>query len=208
MNIKNLKKEWNNKNYVVVKNVFNKQTLDIIYNYCKLKSDNLHFFILNPTKFFYREEIDGTLNDTQCKNAASFYVDPLMEVLLVKFEKLVSSIIDKQIEPIYSYWRMYFKGSELIKHKDLRSEISITLFIGSENNYKWPLFIEIENKKKEINLSPGDLCIYNGLKCPHWREKYTGEKHAQVFFHYNDIKNKKSKTFDGRHRIGLPLTRT
>ena len=74
-----------------------------------------------------------------------------MEVLLVKFEKLVSSIIDKQIEPIYSYWRMYFKGSELIKHKDLRSEISITLFIGSENNYKWPLFIEIENKKKEIN---------------------------------------------------------
>ena len=73
MNIKNLKKEWNNKNYVVVKNVFNKQTLDIIYNYCKLKSDNLHFFILNPTKFLYRKEIDGTLNDTQCKNAASFY---------------------------------------------------------------------------------------------------------------------------------------
>ena len=35
----------------------------------------------------------------------------------------------------------------------------------------------------------GDMIVYRGCEIEHWREKFEGNNHAQVFLHYNNVDN-------------------
>ena len=111
------------------------------------------------------------------------------------------------------------------RHKDRFScEISTTMNLGGD---KWPIYIEPNPKKGghsknkdgsqgeykseytdgvKVELKPGDMLVYKGNICEHWRDQFTGQDCAQVFLHYNNAKTKGSKKnmFDGRRHLGLP----
>jgi hypothetical protein len=48
------------------------------------------------------------------------------------------------------------------------------------------------------------MLIYKGIELPHWREKFIGNNHAQVFLHYNNIDKPNANLYDGRVGLGLP----
>jgi hypothetical protein len=35
-----------------------------------------------------------------------------------------------------------------------------------------------------INLNPGDAVLYLGCQADHWRNKFEGSEHVQLFLHY------------------------
>jgi hypothetical protein len=48
------------------------------------------------------------------------------------------------------------------------------------------------------------MVIYRGCELEHWREKFAGLAHAQLFMHYNERKSNRQSMFDGRPIIGIP----
>ena len=94
----------------------------------------------------------------------------------------------KKLLPTYSYWRMYTKYSNLIKHKDRPScEISVTVNIDNDST-PWPIYMN----DNPIELNVGDAAIYLGCELMHWREIFKGDFSCQTFLHYvdKDGKNK------------------
>ena len=51
------------------------------------------------------------------------------------------------------------------------------------------------------------MVIYKGCDVEHWRNKFIGLNHAQVFLHYNDKNGKFKEQYDGRKFLGLPSVR-
>ena len=120
--------------------------------------------------------------------------------------------------PNYSYWRMYQRDNELKKHRDRHScEISTTVCLGYDTSnldktqhpdYCWPIWVEDatgENAEGiQVSLQPGDMIIYRGCEVNHWRDRYLGLSHAQLFMHFNEVKEDGQQMFDGRPMIGIP----
>ena len=161
---------------------------------------------MEPNKWF------GFFGDGQIAgNHYAQYGDFAMETLLTMVQPILEKAAGKKLIPTYAFTRMYFKGSEMYRHKDRVScEISATLNLGGD---LWPIYIDTTgenniikppskgiigsvdvdppvihkkaNKGKEIKLNPGDLMLYEGHKYEHWRNKFKGSKCGQVFLHYN-----------------------
>ena len=208
-----VKSDFKKKKYTLIKNVLDKKMCGFIYNYCKLRYMNLIDFKKEP---WYRSKIDGIagwIEDEQVKLAASWYSDPLFESLLIELMPLVAKISQRKLGPNYSYWRMYLENATMKKHIDRPAcELSTTICIGydidnlKDKSYKWPLYIKGKKQKKgtPVFMEPGDMIVYEGCELEHWRNKFIGNNHCQVFLHYNDLKKGKGKLFDDRPRLGLP----
>lgn len=163
-----------------------------------------------------------TQNDSQCPLSEAVYgapvFDSILEQLLPKFELATG----KKLLPTYSYARLYKNNEELRPHTDRPScEISATLTIGFDSDSPWGFFIgdytDDENSKKfitqqeeikyitnisKLEMLPGDAVLYSGMNKPHWREKFSGQWHAQVFLHYVDADGPyKNFIFDGRQML-------
>lgn len=145
-------------------------------------------------------------DQVQVRGAHAQYADPAMEALLLQLHPLMEKNTGLELDPTYSFYRVYRPGDELVNHTDREScEISCTVFFNSEyadQNYNWPIFID----GTAIDQQPGDLAIYRGCDLQHWREPFTGSDsdwHVQGFFHYVD-KNGPNANFkyDGRPMIG------
>lgn len=201
-------------NYVVITNFLKQELLVVAYEYCKLKAKVINYksTYLKPK---YDNIWDGTFTDTQAPGVYSNYADFLMETILNLSTPLMEDFTNKKLIPTYSYWRLYETGNILERHRDREScEISTTLCLGFDvsnvdkniySDYKWPIFIENKEKKVvPINLNPGDMLIYRGCELDHWREKFIGTNHAQVFLHYNEKEGKFNNLYDGRPFLGLP----
>lgn len=142
----------------------------------------------------------------QVPNAHAEYADPLMESLLIYFKNKIEIHVGIQLEPTYSFYRVYTNGDMLPKHKDRPScEISASLCLGysyDEEEYSWPIFID----NHEINLFPGDMVVYRGMDVDHWRESfdfYEQSWHAQAFLHYIEKNGSQMEwKFDKRNFIG------
>ena len=124
------------------------------------------------------EQVPGTL----CA-AGDFMTDHLLMSILPEIER-ASGL---SLLPAYSYLRIYKRGDTLRRHTDRPAcEISVTLCLGSEANKSWPIWIEGPSGTSSTILAAGDALLYRGTECPHWREAFDGERHAQVFLHYVD----------------------
>jgi hypothetical protein len=141
-----------------------------------------------------------------------------METVLTAVTANISSYTGLEVVPNYSYWRMYQKGNVLEKHKDRYScEISTTVCLGYDTSnldqnkyqdYSWPIWVEdVTGEHPEgiaVNLKPGDMILYRGCEIQHWRDEYLGLAHAQLFMHYNEVREENKNIFDGRPQIGIP----
>jgi hypothetical protein len=139
----------------------------------------------------------------------------MMDTLLEASLQSMQNFTGLDLNANYSYWRFYQLNDELKRHTDRdECEISTTLCLGYNTsnvdktmypNYAWPVYVE--DLKKEImpvSLEPGDMIIYRGVDLDHWREKYMGLNHAQVFMHYSDKNGPFNKKYDGRSILGIP----
>jgi|TARA_R100000995_G_scaffold84275_1_gene62468 hypothetical protein len=146
---------------------------------------------------------DGQVVDTYCH-----YGDVAMETLLAWVLPVMVKETGLDLDPTYSYARIYKKGDELKRHKDRFScEISTTINLGSDK--PWPIYLDPTGNKGgegvRIKLQPGDMLIYRGCDLEHWRKPFDGQDCVQVFLHYNEKKSlPEGVRFDTRPHIGLP----
>ena len=196
-----------NKKYIVLKEAIPKDLALFIYNYFLIKRQVAKTLFecryISPT-----ETIFGSWKDAMVPNTYSHYADIVMETLLLKLQPVMEKTTKLKLNPTYSYARIYKKGDVLFRHKDrLSCEVSTTLNLGGD---MWPIYLEPSGKRGlkgvKIDLNPGDMLVYKGMEVEHWREKFEGENCAQVFLHYNDLKNKDANKniFDSRKHLGLP----
>ena len=206
------------KKYTVIRQAISKDLAAFVANYFLMKRQVLN--TCKQAKYFSPfENILGSYDDAQIPNTYSHYADIAMETLMLKCQPEMEKATGLKLYPSYSYARIYKKGDILKRHKDRFScEISTTMNLGGD---KWPIYIEPNPKKGKdtdngyeseytdgvkVELKPGDMLVYKGNICEHWRDKFDGKDCAQVFLHYNNAKTKGSKKnmFDGRPHIGLP----
>jgi len=205
-------------NYSVIKEAISKELADFVYNYFSNKRQVARKFFDERYISPFADEW-GVWNDEQVPDTYSHYGDIAMETLLARLLPKMEKETELELYPTYSYARIYKKGDILHRHKDRFScEISTTLNLGGD---EWPIFIEAkenvgtpedgfasvtENKGSKVLLEPGDMLVYKGNLCEHWREEFTGNNCAQVFLHYNNKKSigSKENKFDTRDFLGLP----
>jgi hypothetical protein len=206
---------FNNNKFLVIKNFLSQDMALFFYEYCKLKVQQIDF-----KQFYdhsnYNKHWDGEFGDAQVPNSYNLYADPVMETILFLSKNKISELTGLNLHINYSYWRFYQLGDILERHKDRNScEISSTLCLGYDvsnvdsnifPNYQWPMYVESNGETLPISLNPGDLIIYKGCEIDHWREKFLGLNHAQVFLHYNtvDAFSNKQRHFDGRPLLAIP----
>ena len=207
-------------NYVIIKKAIDPKLAEFVYNYFLIKRQVARTMF--DTRYISPFTTDwGVWNDEQVPNTYSHYSDIAMETLLLAVQPVMEKNTKLKLIPTYAYARIYKKGDVLHRHKDRFScEISTTLNLGGD---EWPIFIENDPSKgipddkkgtyvpgmtkgKKIILNPGDMLVYKGNICEHWREEFTGEDCAQVFLHYNNSKTPgaNDNIFDSRPHIGLP----
>ena len=178
--------------YVVARNVFDDQSLEIYANYVLL---------LDQKCFRQRDEKHGQRDR---------YADTLMESLLLHLQPAMEKTTGLNLLPTYSYLRIYERDAVLTKHKDRHAcEISASLTLGYDAPELWPLWLESHQQSRSITLRRGDMLVYKGRELPHWRERFEGNYWIQAFFHYVDADGPlASYKFDGRPGIGLsPVTK-
>ena len=141
--------------------------------------------------------------DSNKTSKFEFYADPFIEVILVKYRPIIAKITGLDLEPTYSFSRIYQEGESLFRHVDRPScEISVTVnvsYIGEQ----WPIWMQYKDEDpSKYLLEPGDAVVYKGCEVMHWRNELAkGAKNAQFMLHYVN-KNLEYK-YDKRERIGM-----
>lgn len=143
--------------------------------------------------------------DHQVSDTPSYYNDSMMKVIHEKLIPLMEKEVGIKLFPTYCYFRVYKHGDVLEKHKDRPScEVSTTLFIGSRPDKIWSIFLKDKKENTiEVKLKPGDMLIYDGVHREHWRERFEGVLHVQVFLHYVDQEGEFAEHRDDKIERGL-----
>ena len=144
----------------------------------------------------------------QVPEAFCVYGDQMFDTIMLKCQPIMEKTTGLELQPSYSFGRIYKKNQELKRHKDrINCEISTTMNLGGDD---WPIYLEPsgETGKKgiKVDLKPGDMLVYSGCELEHWRNKFRGKECVQVFLHYNNRKTPgaKDNMFDKRPHLGLP----
>lgn len=140
-------------------------------------------------------------------NSFARYSPLCFEALSVYLQPMIEKEVGFEIFPVYSYARIYYKGSCLDKHYDRRSsEVSISICI-EKDPVDWALFIKSQDGTvHEVHLDVGDMVIYSGRAQEHWREEFLGEKQIQTFLQYVSAHGKDAwLKWDTRPALGLPF---
>lgn len=180
--------------YKVVKGALSKDALGVIKHAFQI-TKNVDYFLNNV-------DINNSVafGDSQYQNSYSAYGHHVCEALMLQLQPLIEGETGKKLLPTYSYARIYWKGSELVKHTDRPScEYSISICIDYKDK-PWDIYFDGEC----FTLEPGDLVIYKGCEVEHWRLPYEGKEQTQVFLHYVDADGPhRNNHLDGRPMLGL-----
>jgi hypothetical protein len=184
--------EFQTNSYVLVKGFYKPEELDTISRYLE-----------NALKRYPENNQSGEESDS---SQFSWYADPLVEVILKNAVPDVEAATGLQLDPTYSFTRVYQKGDELKPHVDRPAcEISVTSHIATVGK-PWPIYMKAPGKEPTVHyLEPGDACIYRGCEVTHWRDKAVDtDINVQVMLHYVDKSGPNAGyKFDTRPSLGL-----
>ncbi|MFP6735772.1 MAG: hypothetical protein VB959_18280 [Rhodospirillales bacterium] len=125
--------------------------------------------------------------DKDIAETPALYRDSLMDSIHVVLTPHLEQGIGLKLFQTFNYTRVYQTGDILKSHTDRESgEISITINLGYKSAEPWPIFLEAGGTTHEFAMEPGDALVYRGVECPHWREEFTGDHHAQLTLHFVD----------------------
>lgn len=140
----------------------------------------------------------------------NYYSDLLTETILRLSKNKFEEYTQYSLLPTYSFTRLYVKGNKLVKHTDRKAaQISATLCVDiSDQEYPSTIYMSKTEKDEDATsliLHPGDLCLYDGSKMWHWRDRIKNDWLLQSFFHYVDADgDKKNLIYDQRSNLGMP----
>ena len=195
--------------YVVIKQAISKDLAAFIANYFLMKKQV--YDTCRQARFISPYEVllgeyEGA--DGQIPHTYSHYSDIAMETLMLKCQAMMEKTTGLKLTPAYTFARIYKHGDILKRHKDRFScEISTTMNLAGD---PWSIYLEPSGKEGlkgiKVDLKPGDMLVYSGCELEHWRNKFKGKEHIQVFLHYNNKKTPgaKENMFDKRPHLGLP----
>ncbi len=181
--------------YIVLRNVIDKQVLDILKIQTKIY-ERTECYKINKLPNEY------PFGDKQCPTSFSKYGLLCYESLLIYLKPIIEKYVGEELLPTYSYMRIYYNSSTLNRHIDRPScEYSATICISCDTE-PWDIYF-YNDKEICITLYPGDLIIYKGMELEHWRNKYNSNEQIQVFLHYVSKNGKYSNLVnDNRPLIG------
>ena len=207
-----------NNGYLVVRNFFTEETMDILSTYFDLK-----YRVIQSDNSL--REMHST-TDHDVANGLIFSNDNLTESILLLYGEKMSQLLDLNLTPTYTYTRIYEQGNILKPHSDRFScEISATCPITISDsrsstiylsNYKFDFSVNTrkfpswEEAKKfgdytQIDLLPGDALFYKGCEYLHWREPLESDYLIQFFMHTVQTNGQYSDfVFDKRPYMGFP----
>jgi hypothetical protein len=108
---------------------------------------------------------------------------PFIKILVEKTPE-ISNVVGESVLPTYTYARWQTTGHELPRHRD-RPSCEISLSVNLKKDKDWGIWIQKPNGEEvNINLNPGDAVLYLGCQADHWRNKFEGQEHVQLFLHY------------------------
>lgn len=152
------------------------------------------------------KQVGGNWEDPTSRYA--FYADPLAETILYNAREDVEAACGRELDPTYSYSRIYVKGDQLKKHIDRPAcEISVTVNVAINADKPWSIWCQYkDNPPVECVLAPGDAVVYKGCEVYHWREPLQhADINAQFMLHYVDKNGPNaSHKWDRRSSLGLP----
>ena len=188
---KGLNDEWCKNGYIVVQNMIHSDLVEHIYREAKIMENSL-------------EAHDKNRIDTILNNTLSYYSFLPGQALLVNLKSKIEQILNIELNPTYSYLRIYKNNSALPKHRDRNScEISLSICISTDE-IVFPLWLHSNEEDKEIVLDKGDAIIYKGDELVHWRDPFYGKEHVQLFLHYVDKNGKNAHLkYNNRNNIGI-----
>lgn len=142
--------------------------------------------------------------DPQAPNSHAIYdFLPFVRLLVKKIEH-VSKLLGEDVLPTYTYARVYKNGSVLERHRD-RPACEISFTINLEKDTDWPLYFQRpDNSETSVELNPGDAILYLGCQADHWRNKFEGKEHTQLFMHYVRSNGTKSWAYFDKQQQQLP----
>ena len=195
--------------YVIIREAISKDLAIFVANYFSMRKQV--YDTCRQAKYISPyEELLGEYEPAhgQIPHTYFSYSDIAMDTLMLKCQPVLEKITGVKLSPAYTFARMYKKGDILKRHKDRFScEISTTMNLGGD---PWPIYLEPSGKEGlkgiKVDLKPGDMLVYSGCELEHWRNKFKGKEHIQVFLHYNNRKTPgaKENMFDKRPHLGLP----
>ena len=142
--------------------------------------------------------------DWLCPHSPSYYNDPIMKKLLLKFQPIMEELSGKKLDWTYCYFRIYGQFADMAAHTDRAAcEFSISLNLGFIGG-NWPMFIQTpDNITHKITLKIGEGLIYKGTECRHWRTMNANlSTQVQLFLHYVDVDGKNAWTKHDQVREG------
>jgi hypothetical protein len=161
----------------------------------------------NLIQDIYKAMYPGHDPADMCAKTFARYAPIPFETLSVTLKPVIEKAVNMRLHPTYSYGRIYYKNTELNKHKDrASSEVTVSVCI-EKDLVDWPLCIKTDSGKiYEVNLNLGDIVIYSGRKHEHWREPFDGDKQIQAFLQYVNAEGDDAwLKWDTRPCLGLPF---
>ena len=211
--------DFENNGYLVVRNFFSEETIDILSTYFDLK------YRVIQSNYQLRQEHTAAAKDVA--NGLCFSNDTLTESILLLYGEKMSQLLDLNLTPTYTYTRIYEQDNTLLPHVDRPAcEVSATCPITIGDNRSSSVYLSkftydsfthsgsyrsIEEIKKlgdytQVDLLPGDALFYKGCERFHWREPLESDYLVQFFMHTVQVNGQYSDhVFDKRPYMGFPL---
>jgi hypothetical protein len=122
--------------------------------------------------------------DPQAPHSQTMYNFLPFVRLMVNKIPYINELLGEEVLPTYTYARVYKNGSVLERHR-ARSACEISITLNLKKDQDWGIWAQKPNGEEvEINLNHGDAVLYLGCQTDHWRNKFEGSEHIQVFLHY------------------------
>jgi len=184
---------FQNQGYTQVKGLIDAQTVKTISQYFENK--------INRGEWVGKKQVEA--GDA---SKLSYYADPLIEVMLKQCQPAIEQYTGLELDPTYSFSRVYQEGEELTPHTDRPScEISVTINVACTGD-AWPIWMQYkDNDPVKCMLNPGDAVIYKGCEVTHWRRKLPKSQiNVQFMLHYVDKNGPYAEyKFDNRGALSL-----
>lgn len=130
-------------------------------------------------------------DDDQCPNSTGYNDASVRDQKLREYgiflEEYVTKIVGKSLKHVYTYARLYKKGSYLAAHKDkYECEYTFTITLASSNDSEsWPIWLKDRDGvdiSADINYT--DCLLIKGRELEHWRDPVEKDWQLQVFYHF------------------------
>jgi hypothetical protein len=197
--------DFNRDGFITVPNFLDSALCGTLYQYSQIQSQRTRIK-QQVDSAHYHKAWDGTFEDSQAPGNYALYGDPIMDVVMYQHMDQIRNCVDLDLQPAYTYWRLYVQGSELKNHVDREAcEISATICLGQSDANTWPIHLDLGHRGvHSVGLQPGDCLIYRGCDIPHWRDPLRRGDCAQVFWHFTDMQGDRKQVWDGRPQAGVP----